>query len=102
MAHLERHNKLMSTCPHCGKPANPLRLSLYATTVSYTCVACKKKSRFDRRMMGAIGSTGIIGVVLVKSLFHPEGMTSIATVVGGTLVLMAAMYFLLRLRPVAE
>jgi hypothetical protein len=51
-------------------------------------------------MMGAIGSAGILGGVLVKTLFHPEGMTSIATAVGGTVALIAAMYFLLRLRPV--
>lgn len=92
----------MNPCPHCGHPANPLRLSLYATSVSYTCASCKKKSRFDRRMMGTIGSVGILGGVLAKTLFHPEGVTLALTAVGGTLALMAAMYFLLRLRRVEE
>ena len=90
----------MSTCPYCGKPANPFRLSLYATSVSYTCTSCKKKGRFDRRMMGAIGSVGILGAVLAKTLFRPEGVILVSAAVGGTLVVMAAMYFFLRLRPV--
>jgi hypothetical protein len=94
--------KSMNTCPHCGKPANPFHLSLYVTSVSYTCTSCKKKSHFDRRLMGAIGSVGILGAISTRTLFHLEGVMLGAAAVGGTLVLVAAMYFLLTLRRVDE
>ena len=92
----------MNPCPHCGQPANPLRRSLYATTASYTCVACKKKSHFDRRVMAAFGSAGLFGAMSVRAMFHPAGLALAVTIVLGTAALMAGMFLSLRLRPVAE
>ena len=92
----------MNTCPHCGKSANPFRPSLYATSVSYTCTSCRKKSHFDRRVMGAIGSVSVLAGVLVRTRFHDAGLTMVAAAVGGTFVVMAAMYFFLKLYRVEE
>ena len=94
--------KTMSTCPHCGAPANPLRPSLYAAFSSYTCTSCKKKSRFDRRALFIICGAGVLASVLTRAFVHLEGLTLVAVTVVGTAALMAVLFFSLTLRPSKE
>lgn len=89
----------MKTCPHCGRRVGPLQLSLYATTTAYTCTSCKKKSRFDRRLMGAIGSVGLIGAVTAQTVLHLEGLALVALAAAGTVSVITATYCCLTLQP---
>lgn len=92
----------MSKCPHCGKPANPLRLSLLRTSDTYSCVACRKKSRFDRDTRAAIGGVAGFGAVIVQSIFQFEQGAFLIAILSGTLTVVAAMHFLLKLLPAED
>ena len=92
----------MSKCPHCGAPANPLRLSVLRTSASYSCVSCKKKSRFDRDTRAAIGGVAAFGAIAIQSIFQFERGSFVIAVVSGTLTALAAMHFLLKLHPAED
>ncbi len=92
----------MSKCPHCGTPANPLRLSVLRTSASYSCVSCKKKSRFDRDTRAAMGGVAAFGAIIIQSIFQFERASFLIAIVSGTLTVVAAMHFLLKLRPAEE
>ncbi len=80
---------LMSKCPHCGKTANLFRLSIHSPSTPYLCVACKKKSRFDRDTLAAIGGIAALAAFLFQAVFQLERAPFVIAILVGTFAVIA-------------